>query len=180
MKIVSDRASRAEAFEQLAVPMLTRLYNLARWLTRDDHEAEDLVQETYARALKGFASFQLGTNFSAWMFRILRNTFLTSRSGSKMAPHLSVEEHGEEALLPAATGTPESMLLRATTQQQIQAALERLPVEFREVIVLCDVEEMKYREIAEVLNIPVGTVMSRLARARKMLRGMLAEERLKV
>jgi len=164
----------------LAVPLLKRLYNLARWLTRDDSEAEDLVQETYMRALKGFGSFQPGTNFAAWMFRILRNTFLTLRSGPRMAPHLSVDEEGEENLLPAAAGTPESILLTAGTQQQIQAALERLPVIYREVILLCDVEEMKYRDIAEMLNVPIGTVMSRLARARKSLRGMLAEERLRI
>jgi len=132
------------------------------------------------RALKGFGSFQPGTNFAAWMFRILRNTFLTLRSGPRMAPHLSVDEEGEENLLPAAAGTPESILLTAGTQQQIQAALERLPVIYREVILLCDVEEMKYRDIAEMLNVPIGTVMSRLARARKSLRGMLAEERLRI
>jgi RNA polymerase sigma-70 factor (ECF subfamily) len=183
MKVTSQNVpgkSDAAAFEQLAVPMLRRLYNLARWLTRDDGEAEDLVQETYARALKGFGSFQAGTNFSAWMFRILRNTFVTLRSGSKMALHLSVDEHGEEELLPPASGTPETALLSASTRQQIQAALERLPVEYREVVLLCDVEEMRYRDIAELLNVPIGTVMSRLSRARKILRGMLAEERLKV
>ena len=158
------------------MPLLRRLYNFARWLSRDDDEAEDLVQETYVRALKGFGSFQPGTNFSAWMFRILRNAFLNSR---RAAEHLSVDEEGGEALLPVTHATPESLLLNAGTQQQIQAALERLPIEYREVILLCDVEEMRYREIAELLNIPVGTVMSRIARARKALRGMLVEERLR-
>jgi len=167
------------AFEQLSLPLLRRLYNLARWLTRDDSEAEDLVQETFARALKGFGSFQPGTNFAAWMFRILRNTFLNSRARSK-APHLSLEEEAEEAVLPAEQKTPESLLISATTQQQIQAALERLPAIYREVILLCDVEEMSYREIAELLNVPVGTVMSRLSRARRALRGLLAEARLGV
>jgi RNA polymerase sigma-70 factor (ECF subfamily) len=167
-------------FEQLALPLLRRLYNLARWLTRDESEAEDLVQETYVRALKGFGSFRLGTNFSAWMFRILRNTFMTLRTSSKTASHLSVDEHGEEDLLPPATGTPESILISSSTERQIQAALERLPVNYREVVLLCDVEEMKYLDIAELLGVPVGTVMSRLSRARRMLRGMLAEERLKV
>jgi RNA polymerase sigma-70 factor, ECF subfamily len=167
------------AFESMAVPLLGRLYNLARWLCRDDSEAEDLVQETYARALKAFRSFETGTNFSAWMFRILRNIFLTSRTGAKVA-HISIDEEGEEGLLPPASGTPESILMSTTTQQNIQAALERLPPAYREVILLCDVEEMKYREIADVLEVPVGTVMSRIARARKLLRGMLAEERLRV
>ena len=157
------------------MPMLRRLYNLARWLARDESEAEDLVQETYVRALKGFGSFQLGTNFAAWMFRILRNTFMTLHSGPRMAPHLSVDDEGGEELLPAVAGTPESILITASTQQQIQAALERLPVIYREVILLCDVEEMRYRDIAELLNVPIGTVMSRLARARISLRGILAE-----
>lgn len=160
------------------MPLFRSLYNFASWLARDKAEAEDLVQETYVRALKGFGSFEAGTNFQAWIFRILRNTFLTSRSGLKMTPHLSVEEEGEEALLPPERETPETILLSASTRQQIQAALERLPVIYREVILLCDVEEMKYQEIAELIGVPVGTVMSRIARGRKLLRGMLAEERL--
>lgn len=172
--------SDPEAFEELAVPLLRRLYNFARWLSHDETEAEDLVQETYARALKGFRSFEPGTNFPAWMFRILRNIFLTSRTGSRAAPHISIDEEGEEELLLVTQGTPESVLISATTQQHIQSALERLPVRYREVILLCDVEEMKYRDIAEVLNIPVGTVMSRIARGRKLMRGMLAEERLRI
>src|ERR1700756_4229817 len=98
----------AEEFAELAMPLLQRLYNFARWLSRDEDEAEDLVQETYVRALKGFSSFQPGTNFPGWMFRILRNTFLTSRSGLKMAPHISIEG-GEDALLPCAPGTPETI-----------------------------------------------------------------------
>lgn len=167
------------AFEQLSVPLLRRLYNLARWLTRDDSEAEDLVQETYTRALKGFGSFQPGTNFTAWMFRILRNTFLASRARPNHS-HLSIDEEGDEALLPAAAETPESILVSTSTQQQIQAALDKLPAGYREIILLCDVEEMKYREIAELLDLPVGTVMSRLSRARRALRGMLAAERLRV
>ncbi|MGH9521252.1 MAG: sigma-70 family RNA polymerase sigma factor, partial [Terriglobales bacterium] len=138
-----------------------------------------LVQETYTRALKGFGSFRPGTNFAAWMFRILRNTFLASRVRSS-APHASIEEEGEAALLPTAAETPESILITASTRQQIQAALEKLPAAHREIILLCDVEEMRYREIAELLDVPVGTVMSRLSRARRALRGFLAEERLRV
>jgi RNA polymerase sigma-70 factor (ECF subfamily) len=175
-----DQEDGRADFEELAVPLLQRLYNFAAWLSRDPVEAEDLVQEAYVRALKGFASFQPGTNFSAWMFRIVRNIFLNSRSGSKMAQHVSIAEEDEDALLPPAPNTPESILLASSTQQQIQAALERLPAAHREVIILCDVEEMKYREIADVLNVPVGTVMSRVARARKALRGILAEPRLSV
>jgi RNA polymerase sigma-70 factor (ECF subfamily) len=162
-------------FSALALPLLRPLYNLAHWLTRDQHEAEDLVQETFTRALKGFSGFQPGTNFRAWMFRILRNVFLTSRTGKTI--QVPIEEE-DEAFADART--PESALMNATTQQQIQHALERLPAEFREVILLCDVEEMKYREIAELLEIPIGTVMSRVSRARRLLRGFLAEERIRM
>ena len=154
------------------------LYNFAHWLTRDTHEAEDLVQDAYVRALKGFSTFQPGTNFKGWMFRILRNTFLSARMGSK-ATHVSLDDEDEEIELPAMTGTPESSLLGERTRQQIQSALERLPNNFKEVILLCDVEEMKYQEIAELLEIPLGTVMSRIARGRKLLRGMLAEAQLR-
>ena len=167
------------AFEQLSVPLLRRLYNFARWLTRDEGEAEDLVQETYTRALKGFGSFKPETDFTAWMFRILRNAFLTSRSSAPRS-HVSIDEEGEEILLPAAAETPESILVSTSTRQQIQAALDKLPPGYREIILLCDVEEMKYREIAELLDVPVGTVMSRLSRARRALRGLLAEERFRV
>jgi RNA polymerase sigma-70 factor (ECF subfamily) len=176
---VTGRAEHAELFEELAVPLFRPLFNFAHWLARDQHEAEDLVQETYARALKGFSSYQAGTNFRAWIFRILRNTFLASRTGLKAAPHISIDEETEETLLPSTEETPETILMTASTRQHIQAALERLPVVYREVVLLCDVEEMKYPEIAELMGIPIGTVMSRIARARKILRGMLAEEQLK-
>ena len=174
-----EQKSDPAGFAELVMPLLRRLYNFARWLSRDNDEAEDLVQETCARALRGFGSFRPGTDFNAWMFRILRNTFLTSRTGGKAAQHISIDEEGEEGLLPPTADTPESILITASTQQQIQAALERLPVIYREVILLCDVEEMRYRDIAELLDLPIGTVMSRVARARRSLRGMLAEERMR-
>jgi len=171
--------SQPEAFAELALPLMRPLYNFAHWLTRDTHEAEDLVQDAYVRALKGFSSFQPGTNFRAWMFRILRNAFLTSRMGTKMVQVPLEDEEGQEIEMPAVKDTPESALMGARSRQQIQAALERLPVNFREVILLCDVEEMKYQEIADLLDIPLGTVMSRIARGRKLLRGMLAEAQLR-
>ena len=150
-------SSQSEAFAALALPLLKPLYNFAHWLTRDHHEAEDLVQDAYMRAMKGFSGFQPGTNFKAWMFRIVRNTFLSSRAGTK-AIHVSLEdEDGDEIELPAVTETPESVLAGARTREQIQAALERLPQNFREVILLCDVEEMRYQEIADLLEIPLGT-----------------------
>ena len=164
--------NKAGEFEQMAMPLFAPLYNLAHWLTQDRGEAEDLVQETYAKALKGFNSFQPGTNFRAWMYRILRNTFLTSRTGLKPAVSLDDEDQTQLAD-PATSETPESILLARADRDAIHRALQQLPVAYREVILLCDVEEMSYREIAEALMIPIGTVMSRLARARKAMRQLL-------
>jgi len=161
-------------FEQLAMPLFDQLYNHACWLTGHRADAEDLVQETYAKALKGFASFSEGTNLRAWMFRILRNTFLNSRSGlaAQMTDFLEdCEGSVEEAVSHEIT--PERILIRTENQEAIFAALESLPVPHREVILLCDVDEMSYREIAHVLDVPVGTVMSRLSRARASLRSAL-------
>ena len=163
---VSAERLPSETFEQLAMPLFDRLYNFACWLTQDRSEAEDLVQETYAKALRGFGSFVPGTNFRAWIYRILRNTFLTSRTGLKA--HASVEL--EEEVVPAAGETPESILLRRADWELVQRALEQLPIAHREVLLLCDVEEMSYQEIAATMGIPMGTVMSRLSRARRALR----------
>jgi len=155
-------------FEELALPLFDQLYNFAHWLAQDRSEAEDLVQETYAKALKGFSSFQPGTNFRAWMYRILRNTFLTSRTGLKATATVALDDDSPE--LPAGPETPETILIEHSQHQVLQSAIEALPMHFREVLLLCDVEEMSYQEIAETLAIPAGTVMSRLSRARKALR----------
>jgi len=174
--VALDR-DRAYEFEQLAMPLFSPLYNLAQWLTQDRSEAEDLVQETYAKALKGFDSFQPGTNFRAWMYRILRNTFLTSRTGLQATKTVPLDDEDDaQSVEPATMETPETILLARADHDAIQAALEQLPVPWREIILLCDVEEMSYREIAEVLSIPMGTVMSRLARARKAMRQLLTEK----
>jgi len=158
------------------MPLFDSLYNFARWLARDQTEAEDLVQETFTKALRGFSSFTPGTDFRAWMFRILRNTFLTSRTGLRAKLTQSLDEDESETVA-VTWETPESFALASATRDALQAALERLPAEYREVVLLCDVEEMKYRDIAEVLSIPIGTVMSRIARGRKLLRQSLAGER---
>jgi len=159
-------------FEELAVPLFDSLYSTARWLTGNREEAEDLVQEAYAKALRGFASYQQGTNFRAWIFRILRNTFFTSRAGLAAAAQFNVDGEGEEA---ATTETPESLVMMRADEQALEAAMFQLPVPLREVIVLCHIEEMSYRDIATTLALPQGTVMSRLFRARKMLRRLLCE-----
>lgn len=157
-------------FEELAMPIFDSLYNFARWLAHNSNDAEDLVQETYLKGLRSYASFQPGTNFRAWMFKILRNTFLSSRS--TLDHRMTVVTDQEEDLpVPSATvATPESLLIERSSVQACWEAIEQLPVIFREVILLCDVEDASYREIAEILSIPVGTVMSRLSRARRAVR----------
>jgi RNA polymerase sigma-70 factor (ECF subfamily) len=171
---VADAQSNFGSFEELAMPLFARLYNFAHWLTQNQVEAEDLVQETCLKALNGFASFQQGTNFRAWIYRILRNTFLTSRSGLKSTT-ISLDDEEGGSMEPVASGTPESILLASVEQQTIQGALEGLSVQFREIILLCDMEEMSYQEIATTLAIPIGTVMSRLSRARRAMRASLCD-----
>ena len=168
-----DRAT-AEEFEALAMPLLAPLYNFAHWLCGNRDEAEDLVQETYVKALKGFRSFTPGTNFRAWMYRILRNTFLTSRSGLKQIVSLNDEE--AEVPEPAIADHPESLLIAQLQREQIVTALGNLPVAYREIVLLSDVEEMSYKEISQLLGVPMGTVMSRLSRARRAMRELLAEK----
>lgn len=156
-------------FERLAVPLLDGLFNFACWLSGDPDEARDLVQETFVKSLKGFPSFREGTNFRAWMFRILRNTFLTSRTGLERRNTQQEDEDGfEESYV---TGeTPEIALIRRADAELVQAAITQLSPAFQEVVLLADLEEMKYQEVADALDIPIGTVMSRLARARRQIR----------
>jgi RNA polymerase sigma-70 factor (ECF subfamily) len=162
-----DRPSAG--FEELAMPLFDSLYNFAGWLVHNQINAEDLVQETYLKALRGFASFQAGTNFRAWMFRILRNTFLSSCS--TLDRRMTVEIDSEDdAMLPATCATPESLFIERSQENAVRNAIEQLPVIFREVLLLSDVEDASYQEISEILSIPMGTVMSRLARARKAVR----------
>ena len=155
------------------MPLFARLYNFAHWLTQDRASAEDLVQETYMKALRGFSSFQQGTNFRAWIYKILRNTFLTTQAGLKASASVSLDSEEEKIVEPAVADTPESVLLARVEQEMIQQALEQLPLKFREIILLCDSEEMSYQEIADTLSVPIGTVMSRLSRARKTMRELL-------
>jgi RNA polymerase sigma-70 factor (ECF subfamily) len=178
--------SQTLAFEELALPLLPSLYNVAFWLSRNATDAEDLVQETFLKALRGFATFETGTNFKAWIFRILRNTYLTSRSGLAVRRTVGLEDELNESSdsgplqHPEAAidrQTPETNLIKLQDRVALQFAMEELPAPLLEVILLCDVEEMKYKEMAVILEIPIGTVMSRIARARAALRRSLEAQR---
>ena len=173
--MAEQEQGRDERFERDVLPFLGQLYPAALRMTRNPTDAEDLVQETYLKALKGFRSFELGTNFRAWIYRILHNTFLTSRTGLKvtMTVPLEAEEDGPE--LAVEPQTPETILIAQANSELVQSAIADLPVHFREVLLLCDVEEMSYQEISETLSIPKGTVMSRLSRARRMLQNHVRE-----
>jgi RNA polymerase sigma-70 factor (ECF subfamily) len=155
------------------MPLFDSLYNFASWLVHNKSNAEDLIQETYLKALRNFASFHPGTNFRAWMFRILRNTFLSSRSPLGGRVNVDIDSEVDVSELPVASATPESLLIERSRENALRSAIENLPIIFREVLLLCDVEDASYREISEILSIPIGTVMSRLARARKTVRESL-------
>ena len=169
-----------ELFEEMVMPLFDSLYNFACWLTSDRDEAEDLVQETVAKALRGFGSFEPNTNFRAWIFRILRNTFLTSRTGLKATSTVPLDDDEEVRTVAVTTDTPETILLGALDEKAVREAIGELPIPYREVILLCELEELSYKEIAEALAIPIGTVMSRLSRARNALRDKLSTKGLKV
>ena len=169
---MANQTADSGSFEELAMPLFARLYSFACWLTHDRAAAEDLVQETFMKALKGFASFQQGTNFRAWIYRILRNAFLTSQAGLQVSISLDAED--DASLEPATEENPETVFLARLESESIQSALAELPVNFREIILLCDLEEMSYQEISLAIGIPIGTVMSRLSRARKAMRTLLA------
>jgi len=161
-----------ESFEELALPLLDSLYRYARWLTKNVAEAEDLVQEAYLKGFRGYESFIAGSNIRAWMFRILRNTFLTSRTGLRAIPPVPLDENIVESVVDPAT--PETNYVHRANADALRRAIDDLPVEFREVLLMCDVEGMRYKEIAEALSIPIGTVTSRLLRARARLRKALS------
>ena len=159
-------------FEQEVLPHLDAAYNLARWLTRNDQDAQDVVQEAYLRAFRFFSGFQ-GGEARAWLLKIVRNTCYTwLQQNRQQHPTAEFDEKlfGPDPSAP----NPEEALLRSDSGKLLRRALEILPTDFREVLILRELEEMSYKEISEVTGMPPGTVMSRLSRARSGLRKALA------
>jgi RNA polymerase sigma factor (sigma-70 family) len=176
LRTMSPATTRSADFEQFALPLFASLYNHAVWLTRNQAEAEDLVQETFTKALRAFDSFEPGTNFKAWIFRILRNTFLTTRTGIAASRTVFLEDHPDTFDTATAGPTPEDTLIRLDNEAALHTALEQLQPQLREALLLCDVEEIKYKDIAVILDVPIGTVMSRISRARRTLRQLLQSQ----
>jgi len=169
---LTDPAQSAR-FETLVLPHLDAAYNLARWLTGNDQDAQDVVQEAVLRALRYFASFR-GDNGRPWLLQIVRHTCYAWVKQNRPAEVIPLDEEDDHDIAQAGSGDePYQALQRADERARVNEALARLPFSFREVLVLREMEDLSYREIAAIADVPVGTVMSRLARARALVRTFL-------
>jgi RNA polymerase sigma factor (sigma-70 family) len=169
-----QKQNKLATFEEAVLPHLDGAYNLARWLTRSDTDAEDVVQEAYLRAFRFFGGFHGGDGRS-WLLAIVRNTCFTWMQQNR-SPELNVPLDDQLHEIESKDLNPEALLLQSADAQMVRQALEELPVEFREVLVLRELEEMSYRDIASITDLPLGTVMSRLARGRKRLQLALTNQ----
>ncbi len=172
----SPEEAKARRFAEVALPHLDAAYNLARWIVRNPQDAEDMVQDAYLRAFKFLDGFR-GEDGRAWLLTIVRNTcytWLHQQRGQALDTSFdeeahSLDGHGSVTALDQSDSNPQAIMLREADRRWIHRALERLPLEFREILVLREIEDLSYKEIAAIANIPLGTVMSRLARGRKLL-----------
>lgn len=162
-------------FEQVVLPHLDAAYNLARWLAGNDHDAQDIVQESFLRAFRFVGGFR-GGNSRSWLLTIVRNTAYTWLRKNHAGPVINLEAEELAEIEDPAALAGDVALLQTADAGRLRTALEQLPVEFREAIVLRELEGFSYKEIAEVADVPIGTVMSRLARARKQLSQLLSSK----
>jgi RNA polymerase sigma-70 factor (ECF subfamily) len=169
-----DEREQLNLFEHMVLPHLDAAYNLARWLASNDHDAQDVAQEACLRAFRFFGKFR-GGNARAWLLTIVRNTFYTWLRKNR-PPESTVEIDDETLAVEDALVTAEAVTPRFADADAVRRAIAELPVEFREIVVLREMEGFGYKEIAELAEVPIGTVMSRLARARKRLQKSLARE----
>jgi RNA polymerase sigma factor (sigma-70 family) len=172
---MNDEQTRAR-FESLLLPLLNDAYNLARWLMKNQEDAEDMVQESYLRAFRFFASYREGTNCRSWFLRVVRNTCYTAL-GSREVKEKPVPLDWETDEIEDSAPLPSAVLSQKATVETVREAIAQLPLDFREVLVLRELEGLSYKEISEVSGVPLGTVMSRLARARHQLYLILAERK---
>ena len=172
---MNDEYTRAR-FEMLMLPLMNEAYNLARWLMKNQEDAEDMVQESYLKAFRFFTSFHEGTNCRAWLLQIVRNTCYTALGARKQRQkEVPIEE--EDVQVEDPSPLPPAGLIKKATVEAVREAIESLPVDFREAIVLRELEGLSYKEISGVTGVPLGTVMSRLARGRHQLYLILSERK---
>lgn len=175
-----DEIKKQKDFDEEIIPHMDALYNFALRLTTDPNDAEDLVQDTIVKAYRFFSSYEKGTNAKAWMFRILKNSFINNyRKTSKKPAEVDYDEVSSyyESIRAERTETSdlESLMFREMMDDELSTALTRLPEDFRTVVMLCDVEGYTYEEIANMLDVPIGTIRSRLHRGRNLLKTELLE-----
>ncbi|MBV8377004.1 MAG: sigma-70 family RNA polymerase sigma factor [Verrucomicrobia bacterium] len=172
---MNDEQNRAR-FQDLLLPLMGDAYNLARWLMKNQEDAEDMVQESYLRAFRFFSSFHEGKNIRGWFLRIVRNTCYDGLSARKVNQK-QVPLDSEANEIADTSPLPPASLSKKATAEAVREAIAALPIDFREVVVLRELEGLSYKEIAEVSGVPIGTVMSRLARGRHQLYLILADQK---
>lgn len=179
-ELTQQEVQKQEDFEEEIIPHLDAMYNFALRLTSDPNDAEDLVQDTIVKAFRFFSSYEKGTNAKAWLFRILKNSYINNyRKKSKQPSQVDYDEVSSfyETIRADRTDTSdlEDRMFRELIDDDISNALEELPEDFRTVVLLCDVEDFTYEEIANMLDVPIGTIRSRLHRGRNLLKAQLME-----